>query len=76
MYLGRCFPCVCELLNTRGKYYVLCALYFLSNFTFDLNLLSLDCLKFCFHSSRIALKVVFDDQNRIRLLILNSFMLI
>jgi hypothetical protein len=28
-----CSPCVCELLNTCGKYYVLCALYFMSNFT-------------------------------------------
>jgi hypothetical protein len=33
MYFGRCSPCVCELLNTCGKYYVLCALYFMSNFT-------------------------------------------
>jgi hypothetical protein len=33
VYLGKCSPCVCELLNTCGKYYVLCALYFMSNFT-------------------------------------------
>jgi hypothetical protein len=32
VYLGKCSPCVCELLNTCGKYYVLCALYFMSNF--------------------------------------------
>jgi hypothetical protein len=33
VYLGKWSPCVCELLNTSGKYYVLCALYFMSNFT-------------------------------------------
>jgi hypothetical protein len=33
MYLGRCSPCVFALPNTCGNYYILCALYFVSNFT-------------------------------------------
>jgi hypothetical protein len=33
-YLGKWPPCVCELLNTCGKYFVPCTMYLMSNFTF------------------------------------------
>jgi hypothetical protein len=32
-YLGKWSPCVYEPLNTSGKYFVLCTMYFMSNFT-------------------------------------------